>query len=117
MEKTLKHQTTTRRYGLPPTGPRNHRADGPKADHALTVKLDHPSGVDHTAFIQTDRTPLLLIIPLPTLQVNPLNRITPNYVVAGYMARGFKHVRTEICGVSKLQHAKIYKAAPWQKLG
>lgn len=32
---------------LPPSGPRNHRPDGPKAGHALTIKLDHSGGSDH----------------------------------------------------------------------
>ncbi|SFA39739.1 Transposase InsO and inactivated derivatives [Paracoccus halophilus] len=41
MEKALQHTTATQRSGLPPTGPRNHRPDGPKAGHALTFKLDH----------------------------------------------------------------------------
>ena len=47
MEETLQHETTTQRIGLPPSGPRNHRTDGPKADHALTIKLDHSGGADH----------------------------------------------------------------------
>jgi transposase InsO family protein len=47
MEETLQHQTTTQCSGLPPAGPGNHRPDGPKADHALTIKLDHSGGADH----------------------------------------------------------------------
>mgnify|MGYP001827537315 CR=1 FL=1 len=31
---------------LPPTGSRNHRADGIQADHALTFKLDYSGGAD-----------------------------------------------------------------------
>jgi hypothetical protein len=46
MEETQQHETTAQRFGLPPTGPRNHRPDGPKADHPLTNKLDHRSGAD-----------------------------------------------------------------------
>ena len=46
MEEKLQHQTTTQRSGLSPTGPGNRRPDGPKADHALTIKLDHSSGAD-----------------------------------------------------------------------
>ncbi|WP_108785876.1 lytic murein transglycosylase [Falsiruegeria mediterranea] len=53
MEKTLQHQTTTQRSGLPPTRSGNHRADGPKADHALTIKLDHSDGADHIYFAVT----------------------------------------------------------------
>ena len=33
-----------RRQGLPPTSPRGHRPDGPKAGHALTFKLDQSVG-------------------------------------------------------------------------
>ena len=47
MEKTLQQQTTAQCSGLPPTGPRDHRPDGPEACHALTIKLDHSSGADH----------------------------------------------------------------------
>ena len=47
MEETLQHETTTQRFGLPTTGPGNHRPDGPKACHALTIKLDHSSGAGH----------------------------------------------------------------------
>jgi hypothetical protein len=32
------------RFGLPPTCARDHRSDGPKANHALTFNLDHSSG-------------------------------------------------------------------------
>ena len=46
MEETRQHETTTQCFRLPPTGPRNHRPDGPKANHALTIKLDHQSGAD-----------------------------------------------------------------------
>ena len=31
----------------PPTRPGNHCPDRPKADHALTIKLDHSGGADH----------------------------------------------------------------------
>ena len=33
--------------GLPPTSARSHHPDGPKADHALTFKLDHSCGAAH----------------------------------------------------------------------
>jgi putative transposase len=45
MEETLQHETTARCSGLPPTGPGNHRPDGPKAAHALTLKPDHQVGL------------------------------------------------------------------------
>lgn len=31
-----------------PASARIHRPDGPKADHAPTIKLDHSSGADHS---------------------------------------------------------------------
>jgi hypothetical protein len=46
MGETLQHQTITQCSGSPPTGPRNHRPDGPKARHAITIKLDHLGGAD-----------------------------------------------------------------------
>ncbi len=46
MEETLQHETTTQCSRLPPTGSRNRRQDGPKVDHALTIKLDHSGGAD-----------------------------------------------------------------------
>lgn len=51
MEEALQHETTTQRIGLPPTGPGNHRPDGPKARHALTFNLDHSGGADHIGFL------------------------------------------------------------------
>lgn len=48
MEETGQYETPPKCSGLPPTGLRNHRPDGPKANHALTVKLDHSSGADHS---------------------------------------------------------------------
>ena len=47
MEEALQHETTTQRIGLPPTGPGNHRPDGPEAADALTFKSDHSGGADH----------------------------------------------------------------------
>jgi len=47
LEKTLPHQTTPQCSGLPPTCARGHRPDGPKANHALTFKLDNSSGAAH----------------------------------------------------------------------
>jgi len=47
MEKTLQHQATPQCSGLPPAGPGNHRPDGPKADHALTLKAENSGGADH----------------------------------------------------------------------
>jgi len=44
MEEPLQHQTTTQCIGLPPARARGHHPDGPKANHALTFKLDHSSG-------------------------------------------------------------------------
>lgn len=46
MEKALQHQTTLECSGLPPSGAGNHRPDGAKADHALTIKLDCSCGAD-----------------------------------------------------------------------
>ena len=40
LEKALQHEETPQCIGLPPTSPRGHRPDGPKADHALTIKMD-----------------------------------------------------------------------------
>ena len=56
MEETLQHETTTQRIGLPPSGPPNHRPDGPKAGHALTIKLDHSRGADHCGQAQKSIT-------------------------------------------------------------
>jgi hypothetical protein len=50
MEEALQHKTTPQCSGLPPAGPGNHRSDGPKADHALTIKLDHLGGADQGEF-------------------------------------------------------------------
>ena len=50
MEETLQHETTTQCFGLPPASARSHRSDGPKADHALTIKLDHSCGADHSSW-------------------------------------------------------------------
>ena len=50
MEETLQHETTPQCPRLPPTGTGNHRPDGPKAGHALTIKLDHSGGADHHRF-------------------------------------------------------------------
>jgi len=33
--------------GLPPSGSRSHRPDGPKTGHALTFTLDHSMGANH----------------------------------------------------------------------
>ncbi|MGB7243408.1 MAG: helix-turn-helix domain-containing protein [Sulfitobacter sp.] len=38
--------------GLPPTCARGHRPDGPKANHALTFKLDHSSGAAQRRVIE-----------------------------------------------------------------
>ena len=48
MEETLQHEETTQCIGLPPSAPGNHRPDGSKADHALTFKLDHSMGTEHS---------------------------------------------------------------------
>ncbi len=49
IEEWRKHYNTKRPHsalGYRPPAPRNHRTDGPKADHALTIKLDHSGGAD-----------------------------------------------------------------------
>ena len=46
MEETLQYHTTTLCFGLPPTGPGNHRADGPEANHVLATKPDRSGGAD-----------------------------------------------------------------------
>ena len=46
--KPLQHQTPTQCIGLPPTCAKGHRAHGPRANHALTFKLDHSSGAAHS---------------------------------------------------------------------
>jgi transposase InsO family protein len=54
IEQWRKHYNTKRPAqcsGLPPTGPGNHRPDGPKAGHALTIKPDHSGGADQEAGI------------------------------------------------------------------
>ena len=47
MEGTLQHETTTQCFGIATTGPGTHFPDGPKAYHALTIKLYHSTGADH----------------------------------------------------------------------
>ena len=44
LEKPLQHQTIPQCIGLSPARAKSHRPDGPKANHALTFKLDHSSG-------------------------------------------------------------------------
>ena len=66
MEETLQHQATTQCIGLPPAGPGNHRADGPKADHALIIKLDHLGGADQSTTIET-----VAVFTESTVQVPP----------------------------------------------
>ena len=44
--ETLQHATTTQCLELSPAGPRSHHPDGPKAEHALPIKLDHSNGPD-----------------------------------------------------------------------
>ena len=48
MEETLQQETTPQCFGLPPTCAGNHRSDGPKADHALKIKLDQSGGADRS---------------------------------------------------------------------
>lgn len=50
MEETLQHKATTHCIGLPPASPRSHPPDGPEADHALTLKLDHLGGADQATY-------------------------------------------------------------------
>jgi len=47
MEKTLQNEETTQCFGLPPTGSRDHRPDGPGTGHALTFIVDHSMGAAH----------------------------------------------------------------------
>ena len=44
MARPLQHSQAEQRIGLPPTCARKHRANGPDADNALTIKPDHPMG-------------------------------------------------------------------------
>ncbi len=55
MEEPLQYQATTQCIGLPPARARGHRSDGPKANHALTFKLDHSSGAAQDDEIITSR--------------------------------------------------------------
>ena len=47
MAHSLQHRQATQFIGLSSACTRKHRSDGPKADNALTFKLDHPMGARH----------------------------------------------------------------------
>jgi putative transposase len=54
IERWRKHYNTIRPHsalGYRPPAPENHRPDGPKAAHALTIKLDHSSGADQLGLL------------------------------------------------------------------
>lgn len=51
MGETRRYETTTKSFGLSLTGTGKNRTDGPQDDHALTIKLDHSSGADHTSAV------------------------------------------------------------------
>lgn len=42
--QTLQHRWTTQCVRLPPASAGDHRPDGPKANHTLTLKLDQSMG-------------------------------------------------------------------------
>jgi hypothetical protein len=48
MEEILQHEETAQCIGIPITGSGSHRSHGLKASHALTFKLDHSKGADHS---------------------------------------------------------------------
>jgi len=47
IEETLHHQAPAQRLWFPTTSTRNHRPNGPQASHALTIKTDRSSRLDH----------------------------------------------------------------------
>lgn len=47
MAQALQHQATAFGPWLQTAGTRNHRPDGPKADHAITINMDQSMGADH----------------------------------------------------------------------
>jgi hypothetical protein len=49
----LQHGQAAQRLGLPTVSAQKHRPDRPKADHALTFKLDHPMGAHQVTNIRT----------------------------------------------------------------
>jgi len=46
---------------LPPACARGHHPDGPKANHALTFKLDHSSGAAHTPVLHRESKQLAFV--------------------------------------------------------
>jgi rhodanese-related sulfurtransferase/transposase InsO family protein len=46
----LQYHPPAQRTGLETSSPGNHRPDGPKAGHALTIKSDHSVGADQSCF-------------------------------------------------------------------
>jgi len=47
LAQTLQHAAAIQRLGIPATGSRKHRANGPAADYALTIKLDQSDQAAH----------------------------------------------------------------------
>lgn len=47
-------RTSRRLRFIPPTGTKKHHADGPEADHASKVKLDHPMGALQLRWARSD---------------------------------------------------------------
>jgi putative transposase len=56
IEEWRKHYNTKRPHSALGYArrPGNHRSDGPKADHALTIKLDHLGGADQPQSLRSD---------------------------------------------------------------
>nr|AOE06781.1 hypothetical protein [uncultured bacterium] len=48
MAHSLQHSQAAQFIGLSSACTGKHRSDGPKADNALTFKLDHPMGGRHS---------------------------------------------------------------------
>lgn len=55
MVHPLQHRQTAKRIRLSSTRARKHRSDGPEAEHALTIKLDHPMGARHKGLGETGK--------------------------------------------------------------
>jgi putative transposase len=55
MARPLQHGQAAQRIGLPPACARKHRANGPEAHDALTIKPDHPMGADQVLLLVRDR--------------------------------------------------------------
>jgi hypothetical protein len=46
--RSLQHRQAAQRLRVSTTGTRKHRSKGPEANHALTIKPDHPMGAGHS---------------------------------------------------------------------